>query len=49
VGGGIRTKDQALVATSAGADIIVTGNIIESTGAKQKISEIIDGIKGNRS
>jgi len=46
VGGGIRTKEQALAAVSAGADIIVTGNIIESTGAKQKVSEIIDSIKG---
>ena len=45
VGGGIRTKEQALAAASAGADIIVTGNIIESTDAKQKVSEIIDGVK----
>jgi phosphoglycerol geranylgeranyltransferase len=48
VGGGIRTKEQALAAASAGADIIVTGNIIESTNAKQKVSEIIDGVKRNR-
>ncbi len=48
VGGGIRTKKQALAASSAGADIIVTGNIIETTAGKQKISEIIDGIKGNK-
>jgi phosphoglycerol geranylgeranyltransferase len=48
VGGGIRTKEQALAVASAGADIIVTGNIIESTDAKQKVSEIIDGVKGNR-
>ena len=48
VGGGIRTKEQALAAASAGADIIVTGNIIESTHAKQKVSEIIDGVKGTR-
>ena len=49
VGGGIRTKEQALIAASAGADIIVTGNITESTDAKQKVSEIIDGVKRNRS
>jgi phosphoglycerol geranylgeranyltransferase len=49
VGGGIRTKKQALAAVSAGADIIVTGNVIESTDAKQKVAEIIDGVKGNRS
>jgi phosphoglycerol geranylgeranyltransferase len=48
VGGGIRTKEQALAATSAGADIIVTGNIIESADAKQKVSDIIDGIKGTK-
>jgi phosphoglycerol geranylgeranyltransferase len=48
VGGGIRTKEQALAAASAGADIIVTGNVIESTGGKQKMSEIIDGVKGTR-
>ncbi len=49
VGGGIRTKEQALTAASAGADIIVTGNVIESTNAKQTVSEIINGIRGNRS
>jgi phosphoglycerol geranylgeranyltransferase len=49
VGGGIRTKEQALAAASAGADIIVTGNVIESTNVKQTVSEIIDGIKGTRS
>ncbi len=48
VGGGIRTKEQALAAASAGADVIVTGNIIESTNAKQTVSEIINGIRGNR-
>jgi phosphoglycerol geranylgeranyltransferase len=48
VGGGIRTKEQALTAASAGADIIVTGNVIESTNAKQTVSEIIAGIRGNR-
>jgi len=48
VGGGIRTKEQALAAASAGADIIVTGNVIESTHAKRTVSEIINGIRGNR-
>jgi len=48
VGGGIRTKDQALAAASAGADIIVTGNIVESTCGKQKVSEIIDAVRGNK-
>jgi len=49
VGGGIKTKEQALAAASAGAGIIVTGNILESTGAKRKVSEIIEGIKGTKS
>ena len=49
VGGGIKTKEQALAAASAGAGIIVTGNIIESTGAKRKVSEIIEGIKRTKS
>jgi phosphoglycerol geranylgeranyltransferase len=46
VGGGIKTKEQALAAVSAGADIIVTGNIVENTDSKQKVAEIIKGIKG---
>jgi len=48
VGGGIRTKDQALAAASAGADVIVTGNVIEGNDAGRKISEIIAGIKGSK-
>ncbi len=45
VGGGIKTKEQALTAASAGADIIVTGNVVESVGSEQKVTEIINGIK----
>ena len=45
VGGGIRTKEQALAAASAGADIIVTGNLTETSGSKQKIAEMIEAIK----
>src|SRR4030067_952654 len=41
VGGGIKTKPQAFAAASAGADVIVTGNIIETSDAKKKVSEII--------
>jgi len=48
VGGGIKTKAQALAAASAGADVIVTGNVIETSDAKQRVSEIIEGIKGTR-
>ena len=46
VGGGIRTKEQAIVAASAGANIIVTGNVTETSDAKQRVSEIIGAIKG---
>jgi phosphoglycerol geranylgeranyltransferase len=45
VGGGIKTKEQALTAVSAGADIIVTGNLVESVGSEQKVADIINGIK----
>jgi phosphoglycerol geranylgeranyltransferase len=45
VGGGIRTKELALAAVSAGADIIVTGNITESSDANERISQIITAIK----
>jgi phosphoglycerol geranylgeranyltransferase len=45
VGGGIRTKEQAIAAASAGADIIVTGNVTENSDAKQRVSEIIGAIK----
>jgi phosphoglycerol geranylgeranyltransferase len=48
VGGGIKSKEQALTAASAGADIIVTGNIVEDTGVKRKVSEIVEGMKRGR-
>lgn len=49
VGGGIKSREQALVAASAGADIIVTGNVVEETGIRRKVSEIIEGIRRGRS
>lgn len=48
VGGGIRSRGQALAAASAGADIIVTGNVIEDSGVRRKVSEIIEGIRRRR-
>jgi phosphoglycerol geranylgeranyltransferase len=45
VGGGIRSKDQALAAVSAGADIIVTGNVIEDRRVEDRVSQIVEGIK----
>jgi len=48
LGGGIRTKEQAFAAASAGADVIVTGNVLEGNDVGRKISEIIAGIKGSK-
>ncbi len=48
VGGGIRARGQALAAASAGADMIVTGNIVEETGVRQRVSEIIGSIRRRR-
>jgi phosphoglycerol geranylgeranyltransferase len=48
VGGGIRSREQALTAASAGADIIVTGNVVEESGVRHKVSEIIEGIRRGR-
>ena len=45
VGGGIKSRGQALAAASAGANIIVTGNIVENTEVKHKVSEIVEGIR----
>jgi len=48
VGGGIKSRRKALAAASAGADMIVTGNIVENTEVKSKVSEIVKGIRGCR-
>ncbi|MCS7095547.1 MAG: geranylgeranylglyceryl/heptaprenylglyceryl phosphate synthase [Candidatus Bathyarchaeota archaeon] len=45
VGGGIKTKEQALAAASAGAKIIVTGNVVEDDNVENKVSEIVRCIK----
>ena len=48
VGGGIKSRSQALAAASAGANIIVTGNVIENGQVKDKVSEIVEGIRSRR-
>jgi len=45
VGGGIRSSEQAKAAAKAGADIIVTGNLIEEANPKEKIRSIVESIK----
>jgi phosphoglycerol geranylgeranyltransferase len=45
VGGGIRTREDAQQVAAAGADIIVTGTVVEeSSNVKDKIRAILDGI-----
>lgn len=48
VGGGIKSRALAASAVSAGADMIVTGNITESSDAKQRIDEIITAIRDTK-
>jgi phosphoglycerol geranylgeranyltransferase len=45
VGGGIRKKEQAEELAKAGADVIVTGTILEEKGTSTSLEEIIRGIE----
>ena len=47
VGGGIRTGEQVKKIMEAGADIIVTGTVLEENTNRHKIKELIDSMKGN--
>ena len=44
-GGGIRTGEQARDVAKAGADIIITGNLVEGVNPKEKIRSIVESIK----
>jgi len=45
VGGGIRTKEDAQRVSAAGADIIVTGTVVENTSdVEKRIKDIVSGI-----
>jgi phosphoglycerol geranylgeranyltransferase len=47
VGGGIRDGSSAKAAVEAGADIVVTGNLVEETGrVRESINEIVTSIEG---
>ena len=48
IGGGIKSRAQALAAASAGANIIVTGNVVENGQVKDKVSEIVEGIRSSK-
>lgn len=45
VGGGIKTGEQVKELAAAGADIIVTGNVLEEHGIKDKIRELVENMK----
>lgn len=45
VGGGVRTGSEAEDLAVAGADIIVTGSIVEETGDHNIVSELVAGIR----
>ncbi|HDQ06100.1 MAG TPA: geranylgeranylglyceryl/heptaprenylglyceryl phosphate synthase [Candidatus Bathyarchaeota archaeon] len=45
VGGGIRTGEQVKEIAKAGADIIVTGNVLEENKGNHKLRELIDNMK----
>lgn len=45
VGGGIRRREQAREVAQAGADIIVTGTVLEEKGSSMTLSEILAGIE----
>ncbi|MEM0217447.1 MAG: geranylgeranylglyceryl/heptaprenylglyceryl phosphate synthase, partial [Candidatus Nezhaarchaeales archaeon] len=44
VGGGIKRREQAEALAEAGADIIVTGTILEGNDVEKKLKEIVDGV-----
>jgi phosphoglycerol geranylgeranyltransferase len=44
VGGGIRRGDQAEALAEAGADIIVTGTVLEEDEAELKLKDIVSGV-----
>ena len=46
VGGGIREPEQATMVREAGADIIVTGTVVENGGYEVKLKAIIQAVKG---
>ncbi len=48
VGGGIRTGEQVKELVKAGADIIVTGNILEENKGKNKIIELVDNMNAHK-
>jgi len=48
VGGGIRTPDAAAVRVKSGADIIVTGNVLEEAGMESLLTELVQTIHSSK-
>jgi phosphoglycerol geranylgeranyltransferase len=46
VGGGIRSAEQAEALRKAGADVIVTGTLVEGQGFAQSLEGVIRAVKG---
>lgn len=46
VGGGIRNPDMAAEKVKAGADFVVTGNILEKTGSSDLMKQFADAVHG---
>jgi phosphoglycerol geranylgeranyltransferase len=46
IGGGIRTAEQACMVRKAGADIIVTGTIVENGAYRDCLEKLIRAVKG---
>ena len=44
IGGGIRSSESARAAVEAGADVIVTGTLVEHDGWKEKLRDLISAI-----
>jgi phosphoglycerol geranylgeranyltransferase len=47
VGGGIRDASKAGAAVKAGADIIVTGTVVEEQGTSERFRDIVGAVHGN--
>jgi phosphoglycerol geranylgeranyltransferase len=47
VGGGIRDRTHAKTVVAAGADVIVTGNIVEETGVSRNLEAIVRTVREN--
>lgn len=45
VGGGIKTGEQVKEIVKAGADIVVTGTVLEENNNRNKIQELVDNVK----